>query len=202
MGSLKEWCGMLDGNELVKIAMESDAANAAILDTASIQFHEDFRKACAKNFCRKYDTNWMGPPAIGPIQDLRQKAVRYRQGLLFQTVHAVASNFDMKGMLAAAKIHENVFRTLLAGIRKQFPEEEILPLNAGCCGLCEKCGYLTQEPCRHPDQAVSSVEAYGINVIALQKSAGLPYYKGKESVIYVGLILFNKALSSQLSADS
>ncbi len=193
MGILKEWCGMIDANELVKIALESDAANAAILDTASIQFHEDFRKACEKNFCRKYDTNWMGPPAIGPIQDLRQKAVRYQQGLLFQTVHTVASNFDMKGMLAAAKIHEKVFRTLLARIRKEFPEEEILPLNAGCCGLCEECGYLTQEPCRHPDQAVSSVEAYGMNVIALQKSAGLPYYKGKESVIYVGLILFNKS---------
>lgn len=193
---------MLDGNELVKIALESAAANAAILDTACIQFHEDFRKACEKNFCRKYDTNWMGPPAIGPIQDLRQKAVCYRQGLLFQTVHAVASNFDMKGMLAAAKIHEQVFRTLLAGIRKEFPEEAILPLNAGCCGLCEKCGYLSQEPCRHPDLAVSSVEAYGINVIALQKSAGLPYYKGKESVIYVGLILFNKADSRQLTADS
>ena len=185
-----------DGKELVKIALESNAANAAILDTASIQFHEDFRKACEKNFCRKYDTNWMGPPAIGPIQDLMQKAARYRQGLLFQTVHAVASNFDMKGMLAAAKVHEKVFRTLLDGIRKEFPEEEILPLNAGCCSLCEKCGYLTQEPCRHPDQAVSSVEAYGINVIALQKSAGLPYYKGKESVIYVGLILFNKPASA------
>jgi predicted metal-binding protein len=193
---------MLNGEELVKIALESDAANAAILDTASIQFHEDFRKACEKNFCRKYDTNWMGPPAIGPIEELMQKAVRYRQGLLFQTVHTVASNFDMKGMLAAAKIHEKVFRTLLAGIRKEFPEEEILPLNAGCCSLCEECGYLTQEPCRHPDQAVSSVEAYGINVIALQKSAGLPYYKGKESVIYVGLILFNKTISPQLSADS
>jgi predicted metal-binding protein len=190
---------MLNGEELVKLALESNAANAAILDTASIQFHEDFRKACEKNFCRKFDTNWMGPPAIGPIQDLRQKAVRYRQGLLFQTVHAVASNFDMKGMLAAAKIHERVFRTLLAGIRKEFPEEKILPLNAGCCGLCEKCGYLTQEPCRHPDEAVSSVEAYGINVIALQKSAGLPYYKGKESVIYVGLILFNKADSDSCS---
>ena len=193
---------MLNANELIKIALESNASNAAILDTASIQFHEDFRKACEKNICRRYDSNWMGPPAIGPIAELRQKAVRYRQGLLFQTVHTVASNFDMKGMLAAAKVHEAIFRTLLAGIRKEFPELEILPLNAGCCSLCEQCGYLTQEPCRHPDQAVSSVEAYGINVIALQKSAGLPYYKGKESVIYVGLILFNKTISPQLSADS
>jgi predicted metal-binding protein len=133
----------------------------------------------------------MGPPAIGPIMELSKKAARYRQGMLFQTVHAVASNFDMKGMLAAAKIHEKVFSALLDRIRERFPEEDILPLSAGCCSICEKCGYLTQEPCRHPDRAVSSVEAYGMNVIALQKTAGLPYYKGKETVIYVGLILFN-----------
>jgi predicted metal-binding protein len=184
---------MIDGVKLVKIALESNATNAAILDTADIRFHEDFRKACEKNFCRKYGTSWMGPPAIGPITELMQKAARYKQGLLFQTEQPVASNFDMKGMLAAAKIHERVFRMLLGRIRKEFPKEEILPLNAGCCSICEKCGYLAQEPCRHPDQAVSSVEAYGINVIALQKSAGLPPYKGKESVIYVGLILFNKS---------
>ena len=184
---------MLNGEELIKVALESGAAQAAILETSDIQFHEDFRKACEKNFCRRYDTSWMGPPAIGPIRELMKKAARYRQGMLFQTVHAVASNFDMKGMLAAAKIHEKVFRKLLDQIRKRFPEEEILPLDAGCCSLCEKCGYLTQEPCRHPDLAVSSVEAYGINVIALQKTANLPHYKGKETVIYVGLILFGKA---------
>lgn len=183
---------MLHGDELIKIALDSNAANAAILETAAIQFHEDFRKACEKNFCRKYDTNWMGPPAIGPVAELMQKASRYAKGMLFQTEHAIASNFDMKRMLAAAKVHEKVFRTLIGRIRNDFPDEDILPLNAGCCSLCETCGYLTQEPCRHPDQAVSSVEAYGIHVIALQKSAGLPYYKGKESVIYVGLILFNK----------
>jgi predicted metal-binding protein len=183
---------MLNGEELVKIALESNASNAAILVTADIQFHEDFRKACEKNFCRRYDTNWMGPPAIGPVTELMQKASRYRQGMLFQTEHAIASNFDMKGMVAAAKVHEKVFRTLLDRIRKDFPDEDILPLSAGCCNICEKCGYLTQEPCRYPDLAVSSVEAYGINVIALQKTAGLPHYKGKESVIYVGLVLFNK----------
>jgi len=182
---------MMDGDALVGIALESGAADAAVVDTAAIRFHEDFRKACEKNFCRRYDTSWMGPPAIGPIRELAQQAARYRQGMLFQTVHAVAGNFDMKGMLAAAKVHERIFRALLAKIRASHPSEDILPLGAGCCNLCETCGYLTHEPCRHPDQAVASVEAYGIHVIALQKSAGLPHYLGRESVLYVGLILFN-----------
>jgi predicted metal-binding protein len=106
-------------------------------------------------------------------------------------MHAVASNFDMKGMFAGRKAHEKIFRDLLAKIRERYPSEDILPLDAGCCSLCDKCAYLEREPCRYPDQAVSSVEAYGINVIALQKSACLPYYGGKNSVIFVGLILYD-----------
>jgi predicted metal-binding protein len=182
----------IDGQSLIAIALESKASHAAILDTANIQFHEDFRKACERNFCKKFDTNWMGPPAIGPIVELTKRAVGYRHGMLFQTIHPVASNFDMKGWFEAAKIHEGVFRLLLARIRKEYPTEEILPLNAGCCQLCPRCAYLDHEPCRNPDQAVSSVEAYGMNVIALQKSAGLPYNNGKNAVTYVGLILFDK----------
>jgi predicted metal-binding protein len=183
---------IVDGETLIAIALESKATHAALLETSQIQFHEDFRKACEKNFCRKYDTNWMGPPAIGPISTLTQRATQYKLGLLFETVHSVVSNFDVKGWFAGARIHNEVFRELLDKIRKKYPDEPILPLNAGCCSVCEKCAYMDREPCRHPDQAVSSVEAYGMNVIALQKSAGLPYYLGKNSVIYVGLILFDK----------
>jgi predicted metal-binding protein len=175
----------------INAAMESKVSQAAILDVSQVQFHEDFRKACEKNFCGKYDTNWMGPPAIGSIEKLIKRAAQYQKGLLFQTVHPIAGNFDMKGMLAGAKAHEAIFRTLLGKLRDLFPQENILPLNAGCCSLCERCGYPDGKPCRNPGEAVSSVEAYGINVIALQKSAGLPYYHGKNNVCYVGLILFN-----------
>jgi predicted metal-binding protein len=183
---------MINPTDLIALALESNATEAAILETSKIEFHEDFRKACEKNICRKYDTNWMGPPAIGSIDTLMKRAAGYRLGLLFQSVHPIKSNFDMKGMLEKAKVHEKIFRDLLDRIRNKYTGEEFLPLNAGCCSICEKCAYLDHEPCRHPDQAVASVEAYGMNVIALQKSANVPYYYGKTSVCYVGLILFNK----------
>jgi predicted metal-binding protein len=183
---------MMNAEELIKDAMESNASHAAILDTSKVAFHEDFRRACEKNFCGKYNTSWMGPPAIGPIQDLIRRATRYRSGLLFQTVHPLSSNFDIKGMEAGTRMHEAIFRALLAKIRQKNPDVDLLPLSAGCCRMCEKCAYLQSEPCRHPDQSVSSVEAYGINVIALQKSAGIPYYHGKNNICYVGLILFEK----------
>ncbi len=183
---------MIDGNELIRIALESSASHAAVLDSSVIEFHEDFRKACEKNFCRKYDTNWMGPPAIGPISELSKRATAFRRGLLFQTIHGLTSNFDVKGMFSAAGVHAGVFKELVRKIKSAYPSEEILALSAGCCTVCERCAYLDQEPCRNPDQAFSSVEAYGMNVIALQKSAGLPYNNGKNCVTYVGLILFDK----------
>ncbi|HSW39922.1 MAG TPA: DUF2284 domain-containing protein [Acidobacteriota bacterium] len=181
---------MIRGEDLIAIAMEYGAAQAAILDTSAIQFHEDFRKACEKNVCGKYDTNWMGPPAVGPVSVLKERVLRFPQGVLFQTNHPVSGNFDMKGMTAAADVHKDLFRTILDNIRRRRPEMETLPLDAGCCSLCEKCAYIDGEPCRRPDLAVSSVEAYGMNVIALQKTAGIPYYHGKTTICFVGLILF------------
>jgi predicted metal-binding protein len=180
----------IDPDDLVKDALESKAACAAIANTADISFHEDFRKACEQNQCGKYNTNWMGPPAIGPISELIDRVRRYKHGLLFQTVHQIRSSFDFKGMMEGGKVHGQIFRDLLEKVRTKYHFREILPLNAGCCGVCEKCAYLDNQPCRHPDQAVSSVEAYGINVIALEKSAGIPIYHGKNTVAYVGLILF------------
>ena len=50
--------------------------------------------------------------------------------------------------------------------------------------------YQDDEPCRNPDWAVSSVEAYGMNVAALMKTAGMPYNHGKRAIGFVGLILF------------
>jgi len=182
----------INKKDLVKLALESNASYAAIADTSKIEFHEDFRKACEKNVCGMYNTNWMGPPAIGPISELMKRVEKYKQGLLFQTVHELSGSFDLKGMIQGQAIHETIFRTILEKINYEYNFEQILPLNAGCCKICSKCAYLDGEKCRHPDQAVASVEAYGIDVMALEKSSGIPYYNGKNTVSYVGLILFNE----------
>jgi len=176
---------------LVKDALELNASHAAIADTSNLEFHVDFRKACEANVCRNYDTNWMGPPAIGPIKDLMIIANQYKQGLLVQTVHQLSSSFDWEGMVAARGVHDKIFRNILDKIRSKYKFTNILALNAGCCNFCERCTYLDNEKCRFPDKAVSSVEAYGINVTSLVKSAGIPYYNGKGTVSYVALILFN-----------
>jgi predicted metal-binding protein len=190
---------MIDREELIAIALRAGASHAGILETSAIEFHEDFRKACERNFCRKYDTNWMGPPAVGPVAELRRRVLAFAEGMLFQSTHPVQGNFDMKGIDAAARAHDAVFRELVRALRARYPAEAILPLGAGCCSVCGRCAYLDGEPCRRPDLAASSVEAYGMNVIALQKRAGLPYYFGKTAVCFVGLILYAPASGAPAS---
>lgn len=187
---------MITTEYLTLAALDSNISYTAIVETAAILFHEDFRKACEINACGKYDTNWMGPPAIGPIAELKKQVLYFRQGLLFQTVHHMTGSFDMKGMLAAGKEHQVLFRNFLEKIRKKYPDDKLLPLDAGCCSNCEKCTYPDREPCRSPEHAVSSVEAYGMNVAALMKTAGMPYNHGKGAIGFVGLILFNPVCNS------
>jgi predicted metal-binding protein len=112
---------MITAEDLKQIALDLDIPHTALLDTSDIQFHDDFRKACEKNVCGKYNATWMGPPVIGPIRELKKKVLCFRQGLLLQTVHQVAGSLDMKGMLAAAEEHRAVFRSFLEKIRNKFP---------------------------------------------------------------------------------
>ncbi len=188
---------MLRSQALLQAAKDSGFENAGLLETSCILFHEDIRKACERNVCGKYDTNWMGPPAIGSISDLKARVLRFRKGLLVQSIHQLASSFDWNGMMAAAKEHQALFRRFLADVGHRYPAEDFLPLDAGCCAYCEKCSYQDSRPCAYPEQALSSVEAYGMDVATLLKAAGLPYNHGRHAVGFVGLILFDLQVMSQ-----
>lgn len=59
-----------------------------------------------------------------------------------------------------------------------------LVLAAGGCSLCDKCALQTSQPCRHPSDALSSLEAYGMHVSKTAVEIGMPYLNGKDTVTY------------------
>ena len=80
-------------------------------------------------------------------------------------------------------------------LRKVFDEAgitNVLHLGAGGCGLCEVCAKRTDEPCRHPDLAMASLEAYGFNVSLLAAAADMKYINGQNTVTYFGAVLFKE----------
>jgi hypothetical protein len=69
-------------------------------------------------------------------------------------------------------------------------EESFLPMGSGGCGQnCGTCTY-PDEPCRFPDRAFTSMEAYGLLVTDVCKSAETPYYYGKNTVTFTSCVLF------------
>ena len=177
-------------SNLVKDAYALNATHASIVEVSKITFNEDLRKLCELNSCGSYNSNWMCPPAVGAINVLRERALGFKQSLLLQTVHSIEDSFDWESMLEGKANHTKIFRKILECMENNYDFKEVLPLNAGQCTYCEECAYIVGEECQFPDKAVSSVEANGVDVMALVKTLGIPYNNGKNTVSYVALILF------------
>lgn len=176
--------------DLIAYIKEQGVANCAHLLTEKIPFNEEFRKPCEQNYCGSYNRNWMCPPNVGPYQELRAKALQYKEGILFQTVFQLEDSYDFEGMQEAAKNHTKTLLNIIKKIEQEGTFEEFLPLNVGPCTVCKHCSIVDGEPCRFPTKAIASVEAYGIDVTALVTNCGIPYNNGPNTVSYVSLILF------------
>ena len=167
-------------------------ANASMVEVSDIEYSKEFRQLCTQNKCGFYNKNWMCPPAVGAFEDLKEKASRFKWGLVFQTVHKLSKRFDFEGMKDAALIHEDVARRVERHMIDSAGVKDLLLLGVGPCLVCKECTYVEGEACPFPDKAMSSVESYGIDVGKLVKGCSIPYHNGKNTVSYVGCILFSE----------
>ena len=169
-----------------------NVTNSSLIDASVIVYSQEFRQLCEQNKCGHYDKNWMCPPAVGSFEDLKEQASRYKYGLVFQTVHKLSKRFDFEGMKDAARIHEKVTRKGQDHMMDTTGIKDVLPLGVGPCKVCKECTYMEGKECLFPDKAMASVESYGIDVGKLLKGCDIPYHNGKNTVSYVGCILFNE----------
>lgn len=171
--------------------MESlGVSRSALVKTEDISFNESFRAQCEQNVCGSYNKNWMCPPAVGPFPELKAKAMGYKRGLVFQSVYQLEDSFDFEGMMESTAQHARIARQVIDYIREKDVFKEFLLLGIGACTYCEHCSFLDGQECRVPEEAIASVEAYGIDVTALVKTCDIPYNNGVNTVSCVGLILF------------
>jgi predicted metal-binding protein len=182
---------MLLQNSLINEVRRLNVARAAIVDPSDIRCSETFRSLCEQNKCGHYGKNWMCPPAVGPYEELKAKGRRYKEALVFQTVHQLSDSRHRKGLRRAFKAHDEALRGIIAHLRDRCGIKDMLPLGAGPCTYCEKCASLDGEKCRFPDYAVASLESHGIDVGALVEMCDMPYNSGKETVTFVGAVFFS-----------
>lgn len=180
---------MKQHKELVQHLLDWGAYRANIIPVESIEFEPSFRKLCESNACGMYGKSWMCPPCIGPVDELIARAKTYRWALVYQIVDQLEDSYDFEGMMAAGQRMNDLSQR----VRSEWPDSagpHPLHLGAGGCRVCSVCAKREDAPCRFPDKALASLEAYGVNVSRLAQLAGMNYINGQDTVTYFGAVLF------------
>ena len=181
----------MNRDALIQLALDSGAAKAVIIPQEQIVTSAAFREICAGNGCGMYGKCWMCPPDAGNIDTLIAEVRKYSHGLWYQTIGNLEDSFDFEGMIEAGRLHVLVSQKIQENVKKLLPAG-LLHLSCGGCRLCERCAKLDNEPCRMPEKALSSLEAYGIDVYQTTKDTDLKYINGADTVTYFGIVLFQE----------
>jgi predicted metal-binding protein len=184
---------MMEENERIRLleakTLQLGAFRAKVIGASAVETDASFRTLCESNACGLYGKCWTCPPDIGQIDVLMAQLRTYSHVLVYQTVGQLEDSFDFENMIRAGNAH-NVLAQSLRSVFKESGIQTVLHLGAGGCRVCGVCAKRTGEPCRHPDLAMSSLEAYGINVSRLAPAADMKYINGNNTVTYFGAVFF------------
>lgn len=181
----------MDQHALIELALNCGATKATIIPQEQIVTSSVFRDICASNGCGLYGKCWMCPPDVGEIDILMAQIRKYSHGLWYQTIRDIEDSFDFEGMTEAGNNHILVSQRIQESI-SDLLSGSTLHLSCGGCRLCQRCAKMDSKPCRMPEKALSSLEAYGVDVYQTTKDTDLKYINGPDTVTYFGIVLFQE----------
>ncbi len=158
----------------------------AALDIRDLEFHDWVRNIC-KDSCKGYNKTWACPPAVGELDECRERCLSYQNMLLFNRVYKIADSFDFEGVHQAMADFKNIVDRF-AAIVSPILSKSLYLTNEGC-GRCKECTW-PAAPCRFPDMLHHSIEGYGFIISQLAEKAGLHYMGGSNTVTFFGAILY------------
>lgn len=169
----------------IKAINESSAA----VEVEKINFYPMYRDICKQNSCGAYGKNYTCPPLVGELDDCIARLKKYNTGIVFRRAYPLEDSFDVEGMDEASKSFEKLTREIFKLMKES--GEDFLILSAGGCKFCPKCGAADNIPCRSPENAIASLESYGIQVSELAGQVGMKYISGSNTVTYFGGVFIN-----------
>ena len=174
--------------QIQEIALQSSLFETGYVEISHLRYYPEVRAACEKNVCRAYGTTWACPPAVGTLDECRERVEQYDKMLLFSKKYELEDSFDFEGMTAG--MHDfKKSADRFADNLKEVLSDYMLFSNEGC-EKCSECTY-PNAPCRFPQSLHPSLESYGFIVSELANEAGVRYNNGPNTVTYFGALLFN-----------
>ena len=158
------------------------------ISTDELVFSENVRYIC-RTECPMYGRTWACPPAVGTVEQCREKCMEFTSGLLFSTVTEVSDIANIEETLSTRAPHEAITRRVRDLIAEQCGT--VFALSTEACAICEKCAYAEGKPCRHPERMFPCVESHGIIVTDLAEKHGMDFFNGGNIVTWFSLRLFS-----------
>ena len=181
----------MDHSLLLEKTLACGATKAAIIKESDIVTNIAFFDICKSNSCGMFGRCYMCPPATGDPNALIEKVHSYTTGVLYQLYDNIEDSYDIEGMQEVGKRFGEISLKVKNELSKLLPADSWF-LSAGGCHLCEKCGILTGEPCRRPEDATIGMEGACIDVYNTTKATELKYINGQDTVTDFGLALFRE----------
>jgi len=165
-----------------------------IMPAAALVFSADMHDYCKTNVCGNYGKSWTCPPACESIEEQKKKILSGNKVLVFTTKHSIEDSFDYEGMDRGRKWHT----LLTCEVKRQFNDAVVY--GAGRCPVCgilegkDECSF--PNPCPFPQKKIGSMEAAGINVTELSKTAGIAYNNGPDTVTFFSMVVLESTTST------
>jgi predicted metal-binding protein len=170
----------------IELSKKCGFTEAVVLNVETLRPVPMVRDACAEGKCGAYGKNWTCPPYCGDLEECEAKIREYNRGLLLQTVGKLEKTVDTRGYARAEREHLEALHRFAEELRKSFPNA--LCLGSGGCRICGKCAW--PEPCRFPERACASMEAYGLFVTQVCRDNKMAYHHGPKTITYTACVLF------------
>ena len=170
--------------EIVRICLNLGASKAEEIPVNKLVLQPEVHDYCKQNKCGRYGKNYTCPPSIGNAWDLIAKLRTFDKAVFMQNIYPLKDSFDFKGMMDGNQQHNAMTLKIAKQVYAELGREKSLVLAAGGCSTCKTCGVVTNEPCRDNQNAISSLEAYGVNVTYIGEVSGLKYFNEANTVTY------------------
>lgn len=168
--------------DFLKLCIDAGASAAGEIPVEELVLQPELRGLCEQNACGRFAQSYTCPPYVGDVNELITKLQSFSKAVIWQNIYALEDSYDFEGMMDAQAKHNAMTLEIARQVRGA--QDNVLILAAGGCSLCDVCAIQTKEPCRYPEDALSSLEAYGVNVSKTCEAAGMKYINGVNTVTY------------------
>ncbi len=178
---------MIDRGALEERLAEFPLYCYGFVDPEKLEFSDRIRYICTHE-CPMCGKTWACPPAVGSVEQCREKCLSYQSCLMISTITEVSDISSIEETLATRPEHEKV--TNAVGALLQEMGETPFILSTEACTICERCAWLDGKPCRFPEKMHPCVESHGINIIPTLEKCGIEFQYGQNVVTWISLLFF------------